>query len=216
MGEARSRAATPASASSRSRELGTEAAGAHGASSYAMANKRKSVTLVHKGNIMKFTEGAFRDWGYEVAKASSGDRSRSTADRGAGRVARAGAGSSSRTHRRHHVPAGADAARRVRRDRDAEPERRLPVRRAARRRSAASASRRAATYGVRASRSSRPPTARRRSTPARTSINPGSVILSGVMMLRAPRAGPRPPTSSSKGIETGDRRRSASPTTSRA
>src|SRR5205823_2608358 len=29
---------------------------------------RKSVTLVHKGNIMKFTEGAFRDWGYEVAK----------------------------------------------------------------------------------------------------------------------------------------------------
>ena len=31
-------------------------------------HKRKSVTLVHKGNIMKFTEGAFRDWGYEVAK----------------------------------------------------------------------------------------------------------------------------------------------------
>src|SRR6185436_17032906 len=30
--------------------------------------KRKSVTLVHKGNIMKFTEGAFRDWGYETAK----------------------------------------------------------------------------------------------------------------------------------------------------
>jgi isocitrate dehydrogenase len=35
---------------------------------YAIANKRKSVTLVHKGNIMKFTEGAFRDWGYEVAR----------------------------------------------------------------------------------------------------------------------------------------------------
>ncbi|MCL4812156.1 MAG: isocitrate dehydrogenase (NADP(+)) [Vicinamibacteraceae bacterium] len=34
---------------------------------YALANHRKSVTLVHKGNIMKFTEGAFRDWGYEVA-----------------------------------------------------------------------------------------------------------------------------------------------------
>ncbi|MGH8597702.1 MAG: isocitrate/isopropylmalate family dehydrogenase, partial [Gammaproteobacteria bacterium] len=34
---------------------------------YAIANKRKSVTLVHKGNIMKFTEGAFRSWGYEVA-----------------------------------------------------------------------------------------------------------------------------------------------------
>jgi len=35
---------------------------------YAIANKRESVTLVHKGNIMKFTEGAFRDWGYELAK----------------------------------------------------------------------------------------------------------------------------------------------------
>ena len=35
---------------------------------YAIANKRDSVTLVHKGNIMKFTEGAFRDWGYELAK----------------------------------------------------------------------------------------------------------------------------------------------------
>jgi isocitrate dehydrogenase len=35
---------------------------------YALAQKRKSVTLVHKGNIMKFTEGAFRDWGYEVAR----------------------------------------------------------------------------------------------------------------------------------------------------
>src|SRR5580765_3475994 len=40
----------------------------HSAISYAIANKRKSVTLVHKGNIMKFTEGAFRDWGYQVAK----------------------------------------------------------------------------------------------------------------------------------------------------
>jgi isocitrate dehydrogenase len=35
---------------------------------YAIANKRKSLTLVHKGNIMKFTEGAFRDWGYALAK----------------------------------------------------------------------------------------------------------------------------------------------------
>jgi len=34
---------------------------------YAIDNNRKSVTLVHKGNIMKFTEGAFKDWGYEVA-----------------------------------------------------------------------------------------------------------------------------------------------------
>ncbi|QAA76942.1 MAG: Isocitrate dehydrogenase [NADP] [Candidatus Bipolaricaulis sibiricus] len=35
---------------------------------YAIADKRPKVTLVHKGNIMKFTEGAFRDWGYEVGK----------------------------------------------------------------------------------------------------------------------------------------------------
>ena len=41
---------------------------------YAIANGRKSVTLVHKGNIMKFTEGAFRDWGYELAKREFGAR----------------------------------------------------------------------------------------------------------------------------------------------
>ncbi len=41
---------------------------------YAVANKRTSVTLVHKGNIMKFTEGAFRDWGYELAKREFGAR----------------------------------------------------------------------------------------------------------------------------------------------
>jgi len=35
---------------------------------YAIAHKRDSVTLVHKGNIMKYTEGSFRDWGYELAK----------------------------------------------------------------------------------------------------------------------------------------------------
>ena len=40
----------------------------HSAIGYAIKHKRKSVTLVHKGNIMKFTEGAFRDWGYKVAK----------------------------------------------------------------------------------------------------------------------------------------------------
>jgi isocitrate dehydrogenase len=40
----------------------------HSAIEYAIQHKRKSVTLVHKGNIMKFTEGAFRDWGYRVAK----------------------------------------------------------------------------------------------------------------------------------------------------
>jgi isocitrate dehydrogenase len=40
---------------------------------YAIENERRSVTLVHKGNIMKFTEGAFRDWGYEVAKEEFAD-----------------------------------------------------------------------------------------------------------------------------------------------
>ncbi|PIQ43438.1 MAG: isocitrate dehydrogenase (NADP(+)) [Gammaproteobacteria bacterium CG11_big_fil_rev_8_21_14_0_20_46_22] len=39
---------------------------------YAIDNDRDSVTLVHKGNIMKFTEGAFRDWGYEMAKTEFG------------------------------------------------------------------------------------------------------------------------------------------------
>lgn len=39
---------------------------------YAITHNKKSVTLVHKGNIMKFTEGAFRDWGYELAKKEFG------------------------------------------------------------------------------------------------------------------------------------------------
>lgn len=41
---------------------------------YAIKHGRKSVTLVHKGNIMKFTEGAFKNWGYEVAEAEFGDK----------------------------------------------------------------------------------------------------------------------------------------------
>lgn len=41
---------------------------------YAIKEGRKSVTLVHKGNIMKFTEGAFKDWGYEVAEEEFGDQ----------------------------------------------------------------------------------------------------------------------------------------------
>jgi isocitrate dehydrogenase len=42
--------------------------------SYAVENNRKSVTFVHKGNIMKFTEGAFREWGYQVALDEFADR----------------------------------------------------------------------------------------------------------------------------------------------
>ena len=41
---------------------------------YAIDNERKSVTMAHKGNIMKFTEGAFRDWGYELAKEEFADQ----------------------------------------------------------------------------------------------------------------------------------------------
>ena len=41
---------------------------------WALQNRRRSVTLVHKGNIMKFTEGAFRNWGYEVAEKEFGDK----------------------------------------------------------------------------------------------------------------------------------------------
>lgn len=41
---------------------------------YAIQNNRKSVTLVHKGNIMKFTEGKFKEWGYELAEREYGDK----------------------------------------------------------------------------------------------------------------------------------------------
>ncbi len=47
---------------------------------YAMKHGKKTVTLVHKGNIMKFTEGAFRDWGYELAREDFGDVTVSESD----------------------------------------------------------------------------------------------------------------------------------------
>ena len=50
---------------------------------YALQRNRRSVTLVHKGNIMKYTEGAFRDWGYEVAREQFADRTIAEADAGA-------------------------------------------------------------------------------------------------------------------------------------
>ena len=49
---------------------------------YALANNRRSVTLVHKGNIMKFTEGAFRKWGYELVKEEFSDAAISWEDSG--------------------------------------------------------------------------------------------------------------------------------------
>ena len=51
---------------------------------YAIENGRKSVTLVHKGNIQKFTEGAFRDWGYELAKEEFADQCITEQDAGRG------------------------------------------------------------------------------------------------------------------------------------
>ena len=110
---------------------GTERLVRAGASSTPIDQRqRKSVTLVHKGNIMKFTEGAFRDWGYELAKRDlrrGRDRRRPVVPipRQAGRRHR-----HQGRDRRHHPPADPDAARRVRRHRHAEPERRLPLRRA--------------------------------------------------------------------------------------
>ena len=110
--------------------LGTERL-VHSAISYAITNQRKSVTLVHKGNIMKFTEGAFRDWGYEVAKSFFGAE-----EIDGGPWCRIPDGQAGRRHRdqgcdcRHHAAAGADAAGRVRRYRHAQSERRLPVGRA--------------------------------------------------------------------------------------
>jgi isocitrate dehydrogenase len=57
---------------------------------YAIAAKRDSVTLVHKGNIMKFTDGGFKDWGYEIARAEFGDatipESEVSADGAGGRI----------------------------------------------------------------------------------------------------------------------------------
>jgi isocitrate dehydrogenase len=50
---------------------------------YALENDRRSVTLVHKGNIMKFTEGAFRDWGYELAREEFADTVVTEAEAGA-------------------------------------------------------------------------------------------------------------------------------------
>jgi isocitrate dehydrogenase len=59
---------------------------------YAIASGRKSVTLVHKGNIMKFTEGAFKEWGYEVARQEFGERTVAEQDLAGGAAGAAAAG----------------------------------------------------------------------------------------------------------------------------
>src|SRR5213594_2475165 len=52
---------------------------------YALRARRRSVTLVHKGNIMKFTEGGFREWGYEVARERFGDKTIPESETGSGK-----------------------------------------------------------------------------------------------------------------------------------
>ena len=92
----------------------------HSAISYAIQNQRKSVTLVHKGNIMKFTEGAFRDWGYEIAKQYFGAE-----EIDGGPWCKIPMGKPGARHRdqgrdrRHHAAAGAHAPGGFRRHRDA-------------------------------------------------------------------------------------------------
>jgi hypothetical protein len=95
---------------------------------YAIDNRRKSVTLVHKGNIMKFTEGGFKKWGYELADSGvrrhphrPGPLDEATGSPGGHRH--------QGRHRRRLPAADPAAARRVRRHRHPEPERRLHFRR---------------------------------------------------------------------------------------
>ena len=93
---------------------------------YAIDNNRKSVTLVHKGNIMKFTEGAFRDWGYELAKSEFRDHI-VTEDEVVGRRQQDGKVVIKDRIADSVFQQILTRTGRVRRDRDAEPERRLPL-----------------------------------------------------------------------------------------
>ena len=103
------------------------------ASLYAIEHDRASVTLVHKGNIMKFTEGAFRDWGYELAADEFGATPLDGGPWMTFKNPTTGQRDRRQGRDRRRVPAADPApAGRVRRDRDDEPERRLHLRRARR------------------------------------------------------------------------------------
>ena len=79
---------------------------------YALKRDQPSVTLMHKGNIMKFTEGAFRDWGYEVARDKFARERRARGGPREGRRERARRrGHHQGPHRRLDVPAAAAAPR---------------------------------------------------------------------------------------------------------
>ena len=126
---------------------------------YAVKHKRDSVTFVHKGSIMRHTEGFFRDWGYELARKEFGEYT-VTEQRGEGRPRRRAAarqGDHPRSLRGLHAPGAPDRPQLPRRHRDHEPQRRpgrgdrlsRPSGRSASRRTRSSAPRR---------RSSRAPT----------------------------------------------------------
>ena len=130
---------------------------------------------VHRGRLprlgLRARRARVRRQGLHLGSvgAHQGSQGRRRGQRRAERGAHGRQGPDQGRDRRHHAAAGADAPDGVRRDRDAEPERRLPLATRSRRRSAASASRRAATSTTSpATPSSRPPTAPRRSTPTRT------------------------------------------------
>ena len=106
---------------------------------YAIANRRKSLTLVHKGNIQKFTEGAFRNWGYQLAEREFADeiytweqweRTKAAKGEQAANAEMDGRQAERPRHRqgcdrRHHAAAGTHPPGGVRRHRHAQPERRL-------------------------------------------------------------------------------------------
>ncbi len=94
---------------------------------YAVENDRKSVTLVHKGNIQKFTEGAFRNWGYDLVREEFADVAVGWDDCGGKPGDKVLVKDSIADITLQQVLTRPDG---VRRHRDDEPERRLPVRRA--------------------------------------------------------------------------------------
>ena len=147
---------------------------------YALVQKYESVTLVHKGNIMKFTEGGFRDWGYDVAREEYG-----ATDLDGGPWVQAARGSRDQGRDRRRLPAAdSDAAPGVRRHRHHEPQWRLHLRRAG-----GSGRRHRHRAGGEHQLSHRPRHLRGhprdRSQVRRAGQGqPGSVILSGEMMFR--------------------------------
>ena len=148
---------------------------------YAIDNDKPSVTLVHKGNIMKFTEGGFRDWGYALAQKEFGAEL-IDGGRGASSEPETGRDNHRQGQHRRCLPAADPAAPgRVFGDRHAQPQRRLRVRRAG-----------GASGWHRHRAWSQPERQRgdvrghhgRAQVRRKDYVNPGSEILSAEMMLR--------------------------------